>query len=126
MSDKDIKDSINNYYENLTYTQEYMYDIWITIIIFLIVLIFVMYFYIKNTILSQKTTWNINKCNPLYMPFASLINPDITDPPPIQVLSPSRQRGGAIHKNCVQLPKDWLLPMSLPAVVQPPAFLQLP
>lgn len=80
MSDKDIKDSINNYYENLTYTQEYMYDIWITIIIFLIVLIFVMYFYIKNTILSQKTTWNINKCNPLYMPFASLINPDITDP----------------------------------------------
>lgn len=75
-----IKHSINNYYDNLTYRQEYMYDIWITIIIFFIVLFFVMYFYIKNTILSQKTTWNINKCNPLYMPFASLINPEITDP----------------------------------------------
>ncbi|MFN9999549.1 MAG: hypothetical protein ACK559_00335, partial [bacterium] len=52
----------------------YSNDIWFTIIIFLIVICIAIYFYIISTIKSYKNSWTQNNCNPLLMPFASVIN----------------------------------------------------
>jgi len=73
-TNENIVNKINSYFDNTSYSELYSNDIWFTIIIFLIVICIALYFYIISTIKSYKSSWPQNKCNPILMPFASLIN----------------------------------------------------
>ena len=68
-----IDENIKNVFDNMTYNEQYNYDIWFTIIAIIIVLVLTIYFYIDNFIKSQRPNWKNNKCNPLYMPFADTL-----------------------------------------------------
>ena len=72
--DADLVGKINEYFDNASYSELHINDIWFTIIIFLVVIFIALYFFITSTIKSYKTSWSQNKCNPLLMPFASIIN----------------------------------------------------
>ena len=72
---------IKTHFETLSYYNLYNFDIWITIIIILIVLIIVIYFFSINTLENQRANFEKNKCNPLFMPFASKINSEYQDDP---------------------------------------------
>ena len=73
-TNQNIVDNINTYFENASYSELYSNDIWFTIIVFIIVIFIALYFFITSTIQSYKTSWQQDKCNPLFMPFASVIN----------------------------------------------------
>jgi len=73
-SKKNLTNNVNNHFLNLSYYSHYNTDIWITVVIILIVLAFTIYFYILNSLQSFKSNWNKYKCNPIFMPFASIIN----------------------------------------------------
>jgi hypothetical protein len=75
-SDDNIVNKINNYFENTSFSELYSNDIWFTIIIFIIVIFIALYFFIISTLRSYKSSWQQNKCNPILMPFASVINSD--------------------------------------------------
>lgn len=45
---------------------------------FLITLGFIFYFYLISNIGSMRNEWSVYRCNPLYMPFASWIDPSET------------------------------------------------
>lgn len=68
-----IDENIKNVFDNMSYSEQYNYDIWFTIIAIIIVLVLTIYFYIDNFIKSQRPNWKNNKCNPLYMPFADTL-----------------------------------------------------
>jgi len=68
-----IDENIKNVFDNMSYSEQYNYDIWFTIIAVIIVLVLTIYFYIDNFIKSQRPNWKNNKCNPLYMPFADAL-----------------------------------------------------
>lgn len=68
-----INENIKNVFDNMSYSEQYNYDIWFTIIAVIIVLVLTIYFYIDNFIKSQRPNWKNNKCNPLYMPFADAL-----------------------------------------------------
>jgi hypothetical protein len=68
-----IDENIKNVFDNMSYSEQYNYDIWFTIIAVIIVLVLTIYFYIDNFIKSQRPNWKNNKCNPLYMPFAGAL-----------------------------------------------------
>jgi hypothetical protein len=70
---------ISGYYEKASYSDIYSNDIWFTIITFTIVIVIALYFYIKSSLQSYKNSWEKHKCNPLFMPFASIINSDKVD-----------------------------------------------
>lgn len=67
---------ISDYFENASYEELYNNDVWFTIIVILIVAIIVIYFYIKSTLVAYRNSWQDHKCNPILMPFASIINSD--------------------------------------------------
>jgi hypothetical protein len=71
---KILQENIKQLFENATYYSEYSNDIWITTISILIVSGIAIYFYIKSLAAREKVNWDKNKCNPLYMPFAGMIN----------------------------------------------------
>ena len=73
-TNENIVTKINNYFDNTSYSEFYSNDIWFTIIIFLVVICIALYFFIISTIKSYKSSWQQNKCNPVLMPFASIIN----------------------------------------------------
>ena len=73
-TNENIVNKINNYFDNNSYSEIYSNDIWFTVIIFLIVIFIALYFYVISTIKSYKSSWQKDKCNPLLMPFASVIN----------------------------------------------------
>jgi hypothetical protein len=73
-TNENILNKINNYFDNSKYSELYTNDIWFTIIIFLVVIFIALYFYILGAIKSNRSSWQQNKCNPILMPFASLIN----------------------------------------------------
>ena len=72
-----IHNNINDIFNNMSYNEEYNFDIWITIIIIILTIFITIYFYIQNLIKSQRPNWQKNKCNPLYMPFASSLETDL-------------------------------------------------
>ena len=74
MEKENIKNVIEDFYNNMSYYSEYNFDIWITIIIIVIVLLISIYFFILNSITNQKNNWEENKCSPFFMPFASLLS----------------------------------------------------
>lgn len=73
-TNENIFNKINTHFDNSKYSELYSNDIWFTIIIFLVVIFIALYFFIIGSIKSYKNSWQQNKCNPLFMPFASLIN----------------------------------------------------
>ena len=75
-TNENIINKINNYFDNSDYNEIYGNDIWFTIIIFLVVIFIAIYFFIISSLKSYKSSWQQNKCNPLLMPFASVINSD--------------------------------------------------
>jgi hypothetical protein len=74
-----IINNINSFNDNASYYELFNQDIWITIIAFIIVFLIAGYFFIKSTIRSYKAEWEKNKCNPILMPFASIINPELAN-----------------------------------------------
>tara|TARA_B100000902_G_scaffold316361_3_gene307658 strand:- start:765 stop:1625 length:861 start_codon:yes stop_codon:yes gene_type:complete len=70
----DLKDNIINKFKNVNFNEKYSNDITITIVLIILTFFVTIYFLILGTIKSQKTVWKNNKCNPLFMPFASIIN----------------------------------------------------
>jgi hypothetical protein len=74
-----IINNINGFNDNASYYELFNQDIWITIIAFIIVFLIAGYFFIKSTIRSYKAEWEKNKCNPIFMPFASIINPELAN-----------------------------------------------
>jgi len=71
-----VKENIKHIFDNMTYFEEYNSDVWFTIIAFFITIVILIYFYINNFIKSHRNSWEENKCNPIYMPFADFF---ITD-----------------------------------------------
>jgi hypothetical protein len=71
-----LEKKISDYFENASYDELYSNDIWFTLIVFIIVLIIALYFYIKSTLVAYRNSWEEHKCNPILMPFASVINSD--------------------------------------------------
>lgn len=69
-----IQDNIKELFDNASYYSRHSDDIWITTLATVIVIGLVIYLYIKSTFAGEKANWEYNKCNPLYMPFASMIN----------------------------------------------------
>ena len=72
-----LQNRIENIYDTTGYGQQYGFDIWVTVIIILIFLFAIVYFYIIGHLSSIKADWPNNRCNPTYIPFASLINPPV-------------------------------------------------
>ena len=77
--DPNIINNINSFNDNASYYELFNQDIWITIIVFIIVFLIAGYFFIKSTIRSYKAEWEKNKCNPIMMPFAAFINPELAN-----------------------------------------------
>ena len=75
-TESNIEKNINDYFEKASYDELYSNDIWFTIIIFIAVFLIAIYFYIKSTLTAYRNTWQQNRCNPILMPFASIINSD--------------------------------------------------
>lgn len=73
-SSRDLLNNINSHHDNITFGELYQNDIWFTIMVFIIVIIISIYFFIISSLRSYKMEWDKNKCNPLLMPFASIIN----------------------------------------------------
>jgi hypothetical protein len=70
---KKLIDNIKEYVDNSNFFNDYDLDIWITFIAIIITLFIVIYFYFKANIKLMKNSWEANKCNPFYMPFAKEI-----------------------------------------------------
>tara|TARA_B110001452_G_scaffold224588_1_gene198225 strand:- start:3946 stop:4842 length:897 start_codon:yes stop_codon:yes gene_type:complete len=74
-----FQNNLNDFFENISYSDQYSVDIWITIIAIFIVLVIAIYFFIINKLKSFRAEWYKYKCNPFFMPFASVINPQKND-----------------------------------------------
>ena len=74
-----LTEQINKYFEKVSYSELYNNDIWFTIIVFIIVFLIASYFYIISSLRAYKNSWEENKCNPVLMPFAAIINSDKTN-----------------------------------------------
>jgi len=72
----ELHKKINNYFDNASYDELYSNDIWFTLIICIAVILIALYFYIKSSLMAYRNSWEDHKCNPLLMPFASIINSD--------------------------------------------------
>jgi len=69
---------IDNIYTDATFNNRYGLDIFLTILIVVVMLCFIGYWIILNNLQSIRTNWASEKCNPMYMPFVHIINPDPT------------------------------------------------
>ena len=65
-----------NLYKDKGYFETYGMDVLISFIIIFIFLYTIIYFLILSIKPYIKQDWAKNRCNPLYMPFAGLLNPD--------------------------------------------------
>lgn len=69
----DFYNKINAYFNDLSYHEEYGFDIWFTFVMCLITFIVAFNVYLQNKIKSNKTLFKNNKCNPFFMPFADIL-----------------------------------------------------
>ena len=70
-----IQDIINLLYlkHKKSYLSSYGSDILFSIIIIYIYSVAITYYYVKNHLPQLRKNWPKDRCNPLYMPFASLV-----------------------------------------------------
>ena len=81
MNDKEwkifnINKSIDNLYEKSGYFDKYGIQFLITIVIIILFVLIFTYISILNNLAPIRKNWSLEKCNPLYMPFAGFINND--------------------------------------------------
>ena len=69
-----LEKKIENVFDNMSFNEQYNMDIWITIVVILVVVLIALYYFILNSVKSNRPVWEANKCNPFLMPFASIIN----------------------------------------------------
>ena len=70
----EIYTKINKLYNEKTYLARYGLDVWFTIIICLIFFVVTSYYYVMNNIQPIVADWDNQKCSPIVIPFAGLIN----------------------------------------------------
>jgi hypothetical protein len=68
--------NINNIYNKADYFKRYGGDVYLTIIIIITMICFIVYFSILNNLQKVRADWENQKCNPFYMPFVNIINPN--------------------------------------------------
>ena len=85
--DKDIDyfKNINKIYNKVSYFQRNGLDVFLTIIIIICMIAAIVYFTLLNNLQKIRANWEIERCNPIYMPFVSIINPDPNKTPDQQV-----------------------------------------
>ena len=66
--------NINNLYNKKTFLERYGSDLWITVIVCIVIILLVSYYYVMNHIQPIVADWNNQKCSPVVIPFAGLIN----------------------------------------------------
>ena len=71
----ELGEQINKIYEKRTFVEKFGNDIIFAIVIGIILIGINVYFYVINNLKGLKNQWKDIKCDPLYMPFASIINP---------------------------------------------------
>lgn len=81
-----ITSKIKNLYENKGFFITYGADLILSIIIIYIFLSLSLYYYILGNLPKFRKEWPLIRCNPLYIPFASLILKD-TNLPAFEVIS---------------------------------------
>lgn len=59
---------------NTTYLKKYGFDLFISIIYLITIVYTISFFYININLKNIKKNWAINRCNPVYIPFAGFIN----------------------------------------------------
>ena len=72
----DINYKINKLYDSSTLFKKYGVDVWITIIVICSFILIIGYYHVINHLHSLKKNWVKIRCNPLYIPFAGIINKD--------------------------------------------------
>jgi len=73
LSDDTIK-KIKQIYQKAGYMSKYGSDVWTSVILCFIFIILTTYFYYMNLLQVVKANWGTQRCNPLLIPFAGLIN----------------------------------------------------
>lgn len=71
---KEINKTFNNMYDNVGYFDRYSLHIIFVVFFIILIIGIVFYYYILNNLNSIKTKWEVERCNPKYMPFAGLIH----------------------------------------------------
>lgn len=78
--------NIENIYSNSGYFKRYGLDVWLTIIIIIVMLAIFLYFHTLNNIQIIRANWDNEKCNPLYLLYVPLIDPDPNTTPDKQIV----------------------------------------
>jgi len=69
-----LTDTIHNLYQSQKgYTKEYGGSIVLTTILIIVFTLVIVYFYIQSHIKTIRANWEVERCNPLYLPFAGMI-----------------------------------------------------
>lgn len=84
-NNNDYFKNIDKIYNKVSYFQRNGLDVFITIIIILSMISAIVYFTLLNNLQKIRANWEIERCNPIYMPFVSIINPDPNKTPDQQV-----------------------------------------
>lgn len=66
---------INKLYNKVGFLEKYGGSLWMTVILILVFFIAISYYYINNNLQPIKADWINQRCSPIVMPFAGLINP---------------------------------------------------
>ena len=66
---------INDLYSKTGFLDKYGGSLWISIILVLIFFVIISYYQVFNNLQPIKADWFNQRCNPMVMPFAGLINP---------------------------------------------------
>lgn len=66
-------DEVNQLYQKRSYMDRYGIQLWISIIICILFLLTIGYYYTTNNLKSLQKDWSDNRCNPIMLPFAGMI-----------------------------------------------------
>jgi hypothetical protein len=70
-------DKIESLYLTDSYFSKHSSDVWISIFLIIITIVLICYNAYKSVIYQVKLNWNLHRCNPIYLPFAGLIMPEL-------------------------------------------------
>ena len=76
MDNININANVKYYFDNISFSSKYSFDIFITFILFLITFLIILKFLLSNYFKVSKNDWENNRCNPIYMPFGRSITND--------------------------------------------------
>lgn len=77
--------NIENIYSHSGYFKRYGLDVWLTIIIIVVMFAIILYFHTLNNLKVIRAKWDTEQCNPFYLPYVPLINPDPNKTPGKQI-----------------------------------------